>query len=106
MASLALIVQYMMQETTAFSFAPINNRPTMRFNLNKLRKNSMNLFIVYLEFIATFLTVFALCMAISHKVEQARDDLRAWQAMRKTQQELAEAEAHTAWRGNKEMVMY
>jgi uncharacterized membrane protein SpoIIM required for sporulation len=67
----------------------------------------MNLFIVILGFfIVSLLTVFALCVAISHKVEQARDDLKAWTAMRKTQQELAEAEAHSAWLGNKEMVMY
>ena len=66
----------------------------------------MNPFIVILEFIAIFLAVFALCMAIPHKVEQARDELKAWTAMKKTQQELAEAEAHSAWLGNIEMVMY
>jgi hypothetical protein len=66
----------------------------------------VNLFILILGFIASFLIVFALCVAIPHKVQQARDDLKAWQAMRKTQEELAEAEAHSAWLGNREMVMY
>ena len=66
----------------------------------------MNFFILVLGFVATFLTVFTLCVAIPHKIEQARDDLKAWKAMKKTQQDLAEAEAYSAWLGNKDMVTY
>jgi hypothetical protein len=66
----------------------------------------MSLFIVALGFITSLITVFAGCLAIFRKVELAREDLREWKAMRKIQQEQAEAEAHSVWRGNKEMVMY
>ena len=66
----------------------------------------MNFFILALGFVAIFLTVFALCVAIPHKIEQARDDLKAWKAMKKTQQVLAEAKTYSAWRGNKKMVTY
>jgi len=66
----------------------------------------MDLFIVILGFIGSLLIVFALCAAVFHKVAQAMDNLNDWKVMKKAQQELAEAEAHTAWRGNKEMVMY
>ena len=66
----------------------------------------MNFLIIVLGFIAIFLTVFALCVAVFRKIEQSRDNLRAWRAIEKRRQELAEAEAHSAWLGNKEMVMY
>ena len=66
----------------------------------------MNLSIVILGFLASLLTVFALCVAISRKVEQTRDNLKAWEARKKTQQEIAEAAAHSSWRGNKEMIMH
>jgi hypothetical protein len=66
----------------------------------------MNFLIIVLGFITIFLTAFALCVAIFRKIEQSRVNLRVWRAMEKRQQELAEAEAHSAWLGNKEMLMY
>ena len=63
-----------------------------------------------LGFVVFFLVVFTLCMVITLKFAQAREDLKDWKAMKTARhrlaEETAEAKSDLVWRGNKGMVMY